>query len=62
MRIRIGDMWFRPKKGYPIAVELDERDKELIRDMGDATRYALFAEDETMSTEERMAWMAKKEE
>jgi len=55
-------MWFRPKKGYPIAVELDERDKELIRDMGDATRYALFAEDETMSTEERMAWMAKKEE
>ena len=57
MRVKVGSKWYESEPGQPIMVELTPTDKKNINDMShDATRYALFADDDTTS-EQKRAWM-----
>lgn len=58
MRIKVGGTWYDSSPGQPIMVFLEEIDKENISSMHpEATRYAEFHSQETMSIEEKMEWM-----
>lgn len=58
MRLKVGLEWFECQRGQPIMVELAPGDKKNIANMHpDATRYAIFDDDEDMTTEQKVAWM-----
>jgi hypothetical protein len=58
MRVKIGSKWFDCMNGQPIMIELSEKDRANIAAMHpDATRYALFDDNELMSVEQRFDWM-----
>ncbi len=58
MRVKALGVWIEAEAGEPIMVELTEADRRNIADMHPgATQHALFADDETMTREERHAWM-----
>ena len=60
MRIKVGDAWYQPEPGQPIAVELSVSDKEMIAGMlPKNTRYAVFAVDERMDLAARKKWIRK---
>lgn len=55
MRVKVGDQWHECQ---PIMVELADQDKVNIQKMHpDATKYALFDDDDEMSRDEKLAWM-----
>lgn len=58
MRIKVGDQWFQCEPGQPIMVELTDGDRRNIANMHpDATRYAIFEDDDGWSNEQKFAWM-----
>jgi hypothetical protein len=58
MRIKIGNVWFQVKHDQPIMLELSERDKTNILNMHpEATKYAIFDDDDKMTSEEKLEWM-----
>lgn len=58
MRVKVGDQWFQCEPGQPVMIELAEGDKRNIANMHpDATRYAIFEDDDGWSNEEKLAWM-----
>lgn len=60
MRVKAGNHWRSTQVGAPIEVELTETDRRNIAAMTpDATLYAVFADGETMTPEERLAWMTE---
>lgn len=62
MKIKVGDQWFECAPGQPIMVVLAEQDKKNIANMHpDATRYAIFEDDDGMTVEDKHAWMADAE-
>lgn len=60
MRVKHGDQWFECEPGKPLMVELTEGDKANITNMHpDATKYAVFDNSDTMTVDEKRAWMAQ---
>lgn len=60
MRIKIGKKWFACSPEQPIMVELTETDKRNIANMAEsATCYAMFDSADTMSKEDKLAWMSE---
>ena len=58
MRVKIGDVWHEPTGGSPVMIELNESDRRNLANMApSATRYASFADDETMTADEKIVWM-----
>lgn len=58
MRIKIGDTWHEAKAGAPIMIELKPQDKKNIENMlTEATKYAIFTDDEPMTVQEKLEWM-----
>lgn len=58
MRIKVGNQWFQCEPGQPVMVELTDGDKRNIANMHpDATRYAIFEDDDGWSNEQKFAWM-----
>lgn len=56
MRVKALGVWIEAEAGEPIMVELTAADRANIADMApEATRYALFADDENMTREQRHA-------
>lgn len=60
MRVKVGDKWFICQTDQPIMIELEAQDKVNIMCMSpDATKYALFHEQDERTTEEKIEWMDK---
>lgn len=58
MRIKTGSQWFECRPDQPIMVELTDGDKRNIANMHpDATRYAIFDDNDDWSKEQKLAWM-----
>lgn len=58
MRVKIDDFWHEVSATKPIMIELTENDKYNISNMAhDATKYAIFHDNEPMTKEEKMEWM-----
>lgn len=58
MRVKVKDTWYECLPGQPIMVELSPGDKENVRNMSpEATRYALFDENDGRTIDEKFAWM-----
>ena len=59
MRVKVGNNWFQAEPGQPIMVELNEKDKKNIAEMGDSTRYALFDNLTEMTKSEKVEWVTE---
>ncbi|BCH33224.1 hypothetical protein MesoLjLc_51540 [Mesorhizobium sp. L-8-10] len=61
MRVKIGQKWFAVEPGQPIMIEFSDGDKRNIAQMlPEATRYACFADDDPLvSNEEKLKWMSE---
>lgn len=58
MKVKVGSNWFEATKEQPIMVLLSQGHKRNIAQMHpDATMYALFTDDCSMTVEEKLAWM-----
>jgi len=58
MRVKVGNDWFQCEPGKPIMVELTDQDKKNISAMlPQATRYAIFDDDDNLANEQKFAWM-----
>lgn len=58
MRVKVGETWFEPENGIPVAVELTQIDKDNIKSMpADAKRLGVFSDDESMNELEMLAWL-----
>jgi hypothetical protein len=58
MRVKVGDVWYEPTAERPLMVELSEEDRANLRSMAPEDRnYAVFADGDPRTTEERLAWM-----
>ena len=58
MRIKVGDKWFKCEPGQPIMVQLTDTDRQNIASMvPEASRYALFDDQDELSPDEKLAWM-----
>lgn len=61
MRVKIGNMWFEATATTPIAVEFTPQDRKNIRAMPkDATRYAVFHDDDAGTPAQRKEWVCRK--
>lgn len=59
MRVKVGDQWFTAEPGQPIAVELNDGDRQNVANMAAAaTRYAQFS-DGDMSEVAMRNWIAE---
>ena len=59
MLVKVGDRWFSPEVGKPIMLVLSKWDKDFISRMApEATRYATFHDDDPMTAEQCVDWMA----
>lgn len=58
MRVKVGDQWFEVRVDQPIMFELTDADRENIAAMPpEATRYAIFHDDDPRSRDEQFEWM-----
>lgn len=61
MRVKVGNQWFEPKPGQPIAVELTDKDKSNIAAMSPhASRYGIIDDEDAKNMPElySRAWLA----
>ncbi|CAN5773927.1 hypothetical protein BH11PSE6_BH11PSE6_01760 [soil metagenome] len=60
MRVKVGNIWHTASKAHPIMVELNSNDRNNIANMAPlATKYALFADDDQSTVDEKRAWMSR---
>lgn len=58
MRIKVGDKWFGCEPDQPIMIVLTPQDKENIAALSEqGSMYAIFHNDDKLSTEEKLDWM-----
>lgn len=58
MRIKIGDTWHEAEPGKAIMVELSDDDKSNLSRMApEATKYAVFTDDDPRTREQKLEWM-----
>ena len=58
MRVKVGNEWFECQPGQPIMIELADGDRRNIAQMRpEATRYAIFDDEDGWSVEQKLVWM-----
>ena len=58
MRVKIGTRWHEVASDSALCVELTEADRRNIAAMApDATKYAVFSDDDPRSSAEKFDWM-----
>lgn len=58
MRVKVGNTWYDCQPGQPIMVELTDAEKRDLKNLPtDATRYALFARQDTFNKGTMKDWM-----
>lgn len=58
MRVKVGQTWYEVSAKTPILIEMTDSDRKNIAAMDPTcTMYAVFAEDDPLTTEQRLQWM-----
>lgn len=58
MRIKVGGIWHEAEPGKAVMVEFTDDDKRNIARMApEATKYAVFTDDDGRTREQKLEWM-----